>query len=448
MREIICLEHADDVQVCGNKAATLAGLKKKGLLIPEGAVITTEYFYDFVLQNGMTAEEVDNIKSSESMEYRKLSEVLKKGKWSKALYEDMKRLYDAVPHPLCVRSSGTTEDGTVASMAGYYHSCVNVRNFSEFLSAVKECWLSAFHPQIIAQLNKLNLSCRPIPLLVQNFQPSVVSGVAFYTKDRVIISSTYGLCTGVVSGNTVCDEYVWNREDGEWNKRIAYKDKCYLPISYEQQGKFGSSRYFFVKWKNGVYQEFELKGTNNDFSVGFCVIIRFMPVLTDDELERVKGWLRNISEKLNIANLDCEWCLDAEGTIHLLQARPFLADKFSRPGKRKRELQESEYQGVAISQGVHVGKVVHYRRESDKEKINQGDVVLLEVIPDDFIDIISHVGAIVLRSEVLLSHCAIIAREWGIPCIGGIALEKFNNGDLCKVDGENGVIGLMTPENK
>lgn len=454
MREIVHLENAGDIQQCGNKAATLAELKKKGLSIPDGAVITTDYFYDFLTYNGIARETIERIDNSESDECQELFRVLRSGKWSKELYDDMRAMYDEVPHPLCVRSSGTVEDGTVASMAGYYQSCVNVRTFAEFLAAVKECWLSAFHPQIIKQLSKMNMKCYPIPLLVQNFQPSVVSGVAFYTKDRIIISATYGLCTGVVSGNTVCDEYVWTAEEMSWSKRIAYKDKCFLPVSYEKLGIFGNSKHFTIEWKNGAYQQFEQRGANRTFSVCLCTIlhsppqdIRCIPVLTDEELEEIRIKLGNLSEQLNIPNLDCEWCQDAKGSFHLLQARAFLVDEFKGINRKKENLQDSEFQGVAISQGVHIGRMVHYRCEHDKEKIKQGDVVLLELIPDDFIDILSQVGAIVLRSEVLLSHCAIIAREWGIPCVGGISLESFKEGDFCKVDGNTGVIGLL-PANR
>ncbi len=449
MREIVHLENAGDIQQCGNKAATLAGLKKKGLSIPEGVVITTDYFYEFISCNGVIWETIEDMVNSESDECQELYRVLRDGKWSRELYDDMRALYDEVPQPLCIRSSGTIEDGTVASMAGYYHSCVNVRNFSEFLAAVKECWLSAFHPQIIKQLNKINMRCHPIPLLAQHFQPSVVSGVAFYTKDRIIISATYGLCTGVVSGNTVCDEYVWTLEERNWSKRVAYKDTCFLPVSYEKLGIFGNSKRFTIEWKNGTYQQFEQKEANSTFSVCLCTIlhsppqdIRCMPVLTDEELEEIRIRLEKLSEQLNMPNMDCEWCQDAQGTFHLLQARTFLANEFKGINRKKESLQESEIQGVAISQGVHIGRMVHYRCEQDKEKINQGDVVLLELIPDNFIDIISHVGAIVLRSEVLLSHCAIIAREWGIPCVGGILLESLSEGALCKVDGDTGVISL------
>lgn len=449
MNLITRLVDADNEAVFGNKTAVLSRLKKSGANIPEGFGIPVDYFYSFCEANGLSAEEIDLIDDEKCQSYNKLLDILDNGKWEKELYEKMKKPFEYIHYPICVRSSGLNEDSKISSMAGFYMSCVNVRNYAEYLAAIRTCWKSAFHPHIINYNKKIGLKCKPIPLLVQHLQESIVSGVAFYTKEKIIVSASYGLCMGVVTGNNICDQYVWESTVNKWEKTIAYKDKCFIPLSDKDFLHYADCEDITIKWKNGLYQGFHQIDANEQFSIGLYAIrltppedIRILPILTDKELEELKKSFRIYAERLGYNSADFEWCQDSENSFHLLQARPFLVNKFGRTITSWKSKLDNQYIGVPISQGVHTGKLIMYRSKEDLNLICEGDVVFMEIIPDDFMGIISKVGGIILRSDVLLSHCAIIARELGIPCVGGILPQNFTNGNIYTVDGNEGIVTL------
>ncbi len=55
-------------------------------------------------------------------------------------------------------------------------------------------------------------------------------------------------------------------------------------------------------------------------------------------------------------------------------------------------------------------------------------------------------GGIVLEIGGALQHGAVVAREYGIPCVSGIdgATKMFKDGQLIEVDGSNGIIHIIT----
>jgi pyruvate,water dikinase len=54
-------------------------------------------------------------------------------------------------------------------------------------------------------------------------------------------------------------------------------------------------------------------------------------------------------------------------------------------------------------------------------------------------------SAVVFESSGMLSHGAIVAREFGLPAVGGIAdaTRRVQNGQRLRVDGGAGVVTLL-----
>ena len=52
---------------------------------------------------------------------------------------------------------------------------------------------------------------------------------------------------------------------------------------------------------------------------------------------------------------------------------------------------------------------------------------------------------IILEIGGALQHCAIVAREYGIPCVSGLdnATNWLKDGQLVEVDGSNGVVQIL-----
>ncbi len=92
---------------------------------------------------------------------------------------------------------------------------------------------------------------------------------------------------------------------------------------------------------------------------------------------------------------------------------------------------------VRIVQSVNIAQVI-----KDLERFNQGDILVTWMTQPNMVPIARKAGAIVADEGGITSHAAIIAREFGIPCIVGakIATKMFKEGDLVEVDANQGII--------
>jgi len=88
------------------------------------------------------------------------------------------------------------------------------------------------------------------------------------------------------------------------------------------------------------------------------------------------------------------------------------------------------------------------RRVSDPaefSRIVQGDVLVTEATTEAFNILLPLLGAIVTDSGGLLSHSAIVAREYGIPGVVGTreATARIADGARLRVDGDAGEVTLL-----
>ena len=79
------------------------------------------------------------------------------------------------------------------------------------------------------------------------------------------------------------------------------------------------------------------------------------------------------------------------------------------------------------------------------DKMNKGDILIAETTAPELIIACRKAAAIVTDVGGLLSHAAVVSREFGIPCIVGtqIATKVFKDGDLVEVDALNGIVKLL-----
>lgn len=77
-----------------------------------------------------------------------------------------------------------------------------------------------------------------------------------------------------------------------------------------------------------------------------------------------------------------------------------------------------------------------------RQNFQKGDILITQMTQPNIVDIASKAGAIVTEEGGLLSHAAIISREFKIPCIVGthIATTVFKDGEMVEVDAQAGVV--------
>ena len=82
---------------------------------------------------------------------------------------------------------------------------------------------------------------------------------------------------------------------------------------------------------------------------------------------------------------------------------------------------------------------------SEFGQIAKGDVLVTESTTEAFNILLPLLGGIVTDNGGLLSHAAIVAREYGIPGVVGTreATERIANGVRVRVDGDAGEVTVL-----
>jgi pyruvate,water dikinase len=102
----------------------------------------------------------------------------------------------------------------------------------------------------------------------------------------------------------------------------------------------------------------------------------------------------------------------------------------------------SVIQGIPASRGVIRGRarVIHSLSQSDS--LQAGDILICRNTAPPWTPLFAIAGAVVTDIGGLLSHSAICAREYAIPCVVGtrVATTRIADGDLVTVDGTAGTV--------
>jgi pyruvate,water dikinase len=104
--------------------------------------------------------------------------------------------------------------------------------------------------------------------------------------------------------------------------------------------------------------------------------------------------------------------------------------------------EENMLRGLAASGGVYEGPARRVSGPTEFDRIVQGDVLVTESTTEAFNILLPLLGAIVTDSGGLLSHSAIVAREYGIPGVVGTrdATDRIADGARVRVDGDAGEV--------
>jgi pyruvate,water dikinase len=114
-------------------------------------------------------------------------------------------------------------------------------------------------------------------------------------------------------------------------------------------------------------------------------------------------------------------------------------------GSSEAQHEEQLLRGLAASPGVYEGPARRVSNPSEFDRIVRGDVLVTESTTEAFNILLPLLGAIVTDSGGLLSHSAIVAREYGIPGVVGTreATERIADGVRVRVDGDSGEVTVL-----
>jgi pyruvate,water dikinase len=107
--------------------------------------------------------------------------------------------------------------------------------------------------------------------------------------------------------------------------------------------------------------------------------------------------------------------------------------------------EENRLRGLAASGGTYEGPARRIAGPSEFDRIVEGDVLVTQSTTEAFNILLPLLGAIVTDSGGLLSHSAIVAREYGIPGVVGTrdGTDRIPDGARVRVDGTAGVVTVL-----
>jgi pyruvate,water dikinase len=334
-----------DPTLAGGKAANVAELRRAGLRVPAGFVVTTAAYRAFVeadnlqarilaLAREARADDPASVHNASQAIRRLFDQALPPQSVIDAISEAYRDLSqnqtsasDSLPpesanpfrrrqsadslsaYPLAsvaVRSSATAEDLAGASFAGQYDTYLNVRGAEAVIEKVRTCWASLWSERAIAyrQNNGLDHEAVSMAVLVQQQLPAEVAGVLFTLnpmtgrEEEMTVEASWGLGEGIVSGRVTPDNFVIDAEQGQVISR-----------------RINDKRVMVALAADGT-READVPDEQ-----------RRAPALTDEQLLALTELGYRVMAHYGHPQ-DIEWALVA-GQFHILQARPLTSFGFA-----------------------------------------------------------------------------------------------------------------------
>ena len=136
------------------------------------------------------------------------------------------------------------------------------------------------------------------------------------------------------------------------------------------------------------------------------------------------------------APLPAEWLPPAAARMERAVGA-YLEAVFMAPEVRS---EAQKVRGLAVSPGVYEGSARLIHGAQDFARIEKGDILVTRATSPAFNTVLPLLGAIVTDRGGLLSHAAIVSREYGIPAIVGCidATARISDNARVRVDGNTG----------
>jgi pyruvate,water dikinase len=150
--------------------------------------------------------------------------------------------------------------------------------------------------------------------------------------------------------------------------------------------------------------------------------------------------------RLGAAPSNGDFSADPDRIITALRHPNLVVEPTPRPKKLEQEgglrPQPRQLVGQPAGPGVATGAARLVEGVDDLFEIQSGEVLVCDAVEPNMTFVVPMVSAIVERRGGMLIHGAIIAREYGLPCVTGVpdATTMIASGDRLTVDGYLGIV--------
>ena len=417
--------------IAGGKMANIGEMRNKlGLPVPEGFVITTSAFMEFMKHNslsdrlkgalkGLDLKDTQALEAASS-EFRKM---IMNSSLPLDLDEAIRKAADELQRggecAVSVRSSAPAEDGHF-SFAGQYATYLNVRP-RDIPERYRSIIASLFTPRALYYAASKGFVGEETAMSVgvMRMIPARAGGV-LYSQDPngqqpevMIINGSWGLAKQVVDGTGKTDRFLVSRANGEVVEQYI-SDKETMIVSRGEQG-------------------IETVSVSDD--------LRGLPCLNPEQISSLAAHALVLEQHFGKPQ-DIEWTVDTAGQVILLQARPLRVVTHETRKSLPRRVEGFPLlidKGVIASRGIGCGRVHHVKNDNDLAGFPDGGVLVSRTTSTKFVTVMERASAIVTDVGGTTGHMASLAREYHLPSIldTDIATRILKQGQEVTVDAIN-----------
>lgn len=293
----------------GGKAVSLGRLIGAGFRVPDGFVVTTAAYREFLQHNdletiidaALSSLDVANPESVETCS-EQITVAFMEASVPTSVAEEVSAMYLSTGAAVAVRSSATSEDLEEASFAGQMETYLNVHGVEDVLDKLKRCYAGLWTGRAISYRARNNVpqGDAEIAVVVQRLVDAKAAGVLFTLnplssdRSKMLVESNFGFGESVVSGQAAPDRYLVDRSGG-------------LNVVSRE---IGSKAVVAIAREGGGVELVEASPDLVDASS-----------LSDEEVLVLAEIGLRIEEYFGCPQ-DVEWAVSGAGEVYLLQSRP------------------------------------------------------------------------------------------------------------------------------
>lgn len=104
--------------------------------------------------------------------------------------------------------------------------------------------------------------------------------------------------------------------------------------------------------------------------------------------------------------------------------------------------EDGQIKGIPVSPGIVEGKVRVIRHEDELSQLQPGEILVAQITAPSWASAFSVVSGVVTDIGGMMSHAAIICREYGMPAVvsTGFATTRLKTGQSVRIDGRKGTV--------
>ena len=110
-----------------------------------------------------------------------------------------------------------------------------------------------------------------------------------------------------------------------------------------------------------------------------------------------------------------------------------------------RAVARQQWRGRAVSPGVARGAARVLQSASELGQVQRGEILIAPATDPAWTLVFARIAGLVVERGGVLSHSAVVAREYRLPAVAGIPgiVNEIRNGEMIEVDGSNGIVNRV-----